>query len=292
MIRRYSNLRDMDSFQTWPGQFLMREIETNIIKDLFRFRKDQIGLEIGCGVGFQSSLIASMSKRIVATDLFDPNSFTHTVGMNKAKELLRSTGTVNIDLVSCCAEKLPFKDENFDFVFSSSVLEHVKDKSMVISEMKRVTKKGGYIIAIVPNFLLSVYAFVHLPLYITKRAVNVCLNKIFRVNAKTELSGVTTLKSLKQKRPSFPLPEPHGSYKNIFYELCDYFPRRWKKNFIDSGLSIVLVKTTCFLPWSILEVFSSRIGAEIYKKTQNIHRKFNIPVSSSYLFCIIAKKAE
>ena len=39
-------------------------------------------------------------------------------------------------------KKLPFKDNQFDFVISSHVIEHVEDVSFFISELERISKKG------------------------------------------------------------------------------------------------------------------------------------------------------
>lgn len=48
---------------------------------------------------------------------------------------------------------LPFADESFDAVFSFSVLEHVKDPARVVSEMKRVVKRGGVIQISAPHLI-------------------------------------------------------------------------------------------------------------------------------------------
>lgn len=48
---------------------------------------------------------------------------------------------------------LPFADESFDAVFSFSVLEHVKEPARVVSEMKRVVKKGGMIQVSAPHLI-------------------------------------------------------------------------------------------------------------------------------------------
>jgi len=42
-------------------------------------------------------------------------------------------------------KKLPFKDKEFDFVIASHVLEHVSDPIFFLSEIQRVSSKGGYI---------------------------------------------------------------------------------------------------------------------------------------------------
>jgi len=47
---------------------------------------------------------------------------------------------------------LPFPDESFDTVFSSQVLEHVEDPFLMMREVTRVLKKGGYLILTAPLF--------------------------------------------------------------------------------------------------------------------------------------------
>ncbi len=40
---------------------------------------------------------------------------------------------------------LPFRDNEFDFVVASHVLEHVQDPVLFLSEIQRVSSRGGYI---------------------------------------------------------------------------------------------------------------------------------------------------
>ena len=49
-------------------------------------------------------------------------------------------------------EKLPFKDEEFDTVILSDVLEHIPKPDVFIKEVSRITKQGGYILLNVPFF--------------------------------------------------------------------------------------------------------------------------------------------
>ena len=55
---------------------------------------------------------------------------------------------------------LPFADNVFDAVISEAVLEHVHNPQMVVAEMYRVLKPGGYICAAVP-FLQGYHASPH-----------------------------------------------------------------------------------------------------------------------------------
>jgi ubiquinone/menaquinone biosynthesis C-methylase UbiE len=57
-------------------------------------------------------------------------------------------------------EKLPFKDNSFDAVFSAAVLEHVKDPFASAKEISRVLKPGGILMAFVP-FLQPYHGYPH-----------------------------------------------------------------------------------------------------------------------------------
>ncbi len=48
-------------------------------------------------------------------------------------------------------EALPFRDAAFDVVISAHVLEHVERPEVVFSEMARVLKPGGRLLALTPN---------------------------------------------------------------------------------------------------------------------------------------------
>lgn len=56
-----------------------------------------------------------------------------------------------IDLLADLIKGLPFKDESFDTIFCSQVLEHLSDPRLALGEISRVLKKGGYLILSVPH---------------------------------------------------------------------------------------------------------------------------------------------
>ena len=75
-------------------------------------------LDIGCGY------TANKYATTVA-DVQDLSNFY------KEKKFIRITD-----------KKLPFRDDEFDFVVTSHVIEHVEDFQFFISEIKRITKQG------------------------------------------------------------------------------------------------------------------------------------------------------
>lgn len=70
-----------------------------------------------------------------------------------AETRAKKKGWSSSQLVNILAEgdNLPFKNEVFDYVFSSHVIEHFFDPIKAIEEWFRVLKKGGYIFMIIPH---------------------------------------------------------------------------------------------------------------------------------------------
>lgn len=65
---------------------------------------------------------------------------------------MRKVDTVGQEInVVANGDDLPFKDNTFDYVFTSHVMEHFFDPIKAIKEHLRVIKKGGYLLYIIPN---------------------------------------------------------------------------------------------------------------------------------------------
>ena len=92
-------------------------------------------LEIGCGTGVHARLLAAAGARLSAVDL------TPT-----AVELTRSRLALHgldADVREADAERLPYPDGSFDFVWSWGVVHHSNDTSRVIAQIARVLRPGG-----------------------------------------------------------------------------------------------------------------------------------------------------
>ena len=127
-------------------------------------------LEIGCGQRFPHSLLFTPNNDVSAVDtnviltgwspsllykLFIRDGFKRSVKtiIRKAlfdnkyhRELARLYGgkLQNIPQIHCMfAEDLKFPDDEFDFIFSIAVFEHIADVEKVTGELYRVLKPGG-----------------------------------------------------------------------------------------------------------------------------------------------------
>lgn len=68
----------------------------------------------------------------------------------KKEELRQCNEILNVDIISP-GDDLPFKDNVWDFVINSHVLEHFFDPIKTIEEWMRVIKPEGYLYMIIPH---------------------------------------------------------------------------------------------------------------------------------------------
>jgi ubiquinone/menaquinone biosynthesis C-methylase UbiE len=95
-------------------------------------------LDLACGSG--QTLIEALTKtshrgRLVACDI-------STAAIRLARENFKRA---RLDAAVFCADaaQLPLRDESFDIVLASMVLQHVDDEARVLSEIDRVLAHGG-----------------------------------------------------------------------------------------------------------------------------------------------------
>jgi ubiquinone/menaquinone biosynthesis C-methylase UbiE len=100
-------------------------------------------LDIGCADGTFSKEILEKSKasKLIGIDVLKTSiSWARKHWKNPKMRFLVGD-----------AHKLQFPKETFDAVFIMEVLEHVADPKLVLKEVKRVLKKGGYGVFLVPS---------------------------------------------------------------------------------------------------------------------------------------------
>lgn len=100
-------------------------------------------LEIGCGMGLHTELMARAGARVTAVDL-SPTSVEATT---RRLELKGLPGRVQ----EADAEALPFPSQSFDFVWSWGVIHHSSRTGRVVKEIARVCKPGAEVRVMVYN---------------------------------------------------------------------------------------------------------------------------------------------
>jgi 2-polyprenyl-6-hydroxyphenyl methylase/3-demethylubiquinone-9 3-methyltransferase len=90
-------------------------------------------LDIGCGAGFFSNVLAKNDHRVTGIDLSE-----------KSLETARKYDeTKKVTYLQGNAYSLPFPDASFDAVCALDILEHVEEPSLLIGEAARVLKPKG-----------------------------------------------------------------------------------------------------------------------------------------------------
>lgn len=72
--------------------------------------------------------------------------------ISKASKEACEVEGIPFKLVNFVKNKLPYKDNSFDVVYSKSVIEHMPDALYFVSECKRVLKPGGIFLALTPDW--------------------------------------------------------------------------------------------------------------------------------------------
>ncbi|MBW2975010.1 methyltransferase domain-containing protein [Candidatus Woesearchaeota archaeon] len=132
MFGRTKNLDKESYFKT--------RIEGIIREALSGLSQNAVLLDVGCNTGYVVNTIAKKGYRAVGIDLSE-----------KHIKMAKSRKYGNTAFYVMDASKLRFKENTFDAVILTEVLEHVDEPETVLRETIRVTKKGGRIIIGIPR---------------------------------------------------------------------------------------------------------------------------------------------
>jgi len=136
-----------------PPDWYKRGINENIFQRFWHHRRfseikkliEPTGgkiLDIGCADGTLTKIILDYSKAnlVIGIDIL-PSSISF------AKK--RFTGNKKLKFMVADAENLSFEKEEFDAIFCFDSIEHFLKPEKVLREIRRVLKKGGYLLILV-----------------------------------------------------------------------------------------------------------------------------------------------
>jgi SAM-dependent methyltransferase len=203
----------------------VRRFELESVRSLFE--PGAKVLEIGGGNGFQASIIAGWGCTVRSFDIAGrpaPAQSFHAVGEYDGIHL-------------------PLPDASVDVVFSSNVLEHVRELPALLAETLRVIKPRGIALHILPTPCWRFWTIVaHYP-YLVFAALGFRTgfvdwsDKAAR-QARTAERGVGYL----VKRILW--PGPHGEFSGAFAELSGFRVAHWTRALSVAGFVVESVSST------------------------------------------------
>ena len=115
--------------------------------------EDQCVLEIACGRGGFSRLLAARGARMFGADF---SSTALQIARGKGAEARRGSHPA---LAQADAQHLPYADNSFDIIVSCETIEHLPDPSAALREMTRVARAGAMLFLTTPNYfnLMGLY---------------------------------------------------------------------------------------------------------------------------------------
>ncbi len=117
------------------GDMALKRRAKKVIEGLDLKPGDKV-LEVGCGNGYYLSLLNRVGLKLDLTGVdIDQMALTDAV---------KFIGDSSVKVILADAAKLPFKNNSFDKVVMSEVIEHVDKEREVLNEILRVLKKVGF----------------------------------------------------------------------------------------------------------------------------------------------------
>ncbi|PIF05669.1 MAG: methyltransferase type 11 [Draconibacterium sp.] len=110
-----------------------------ILKKVALLRNMKNMLELGCGNGTYSKILAKNADALLATDLSDEM-------VKASKNRLKDFSNIRVEKADCF--NLPYSQNSFDTVFMANLIHIIPRPEDAIRECARVLKKGGHLIII------------------------------------------------------------------------------------------------------------------------------------------------
>lgn len=186
-------------------------------------------LEIGGGTGYQAKRLTQDGFDVASIDVAD------SVYADKQEFPVQAyDGRV-----------FPFPDASFDIVFSSNVLEHVKDLEQLHSEERRVLKPGGYCLHVMPTGAWRFWTNVAHYVELCQRLLLAMPRLIPRGFSRTALLDALRVAREMAGLLKYYLVVPrHGEVGNALTEVVTFSRRHWLRHFARHNFAIQQVAPT------------------------------------------------
>lgn len=197
-------------------EFLNEVRNYEIGKLVKRFPTGARVLEIGGGTGYQARLLAAHGFAVTSIDIASSN--------------YRSEQVYPVQMYD--GNTFPFDQHTFDLVFSSNVLEHVKDLDQLHREVRRVLKPNGFCVHVMPTAVWRFWSSVTHYVELIQR-LGLLLPSLIpeSLSPREALRPIKVAKNAWDILSHYAVPPRHGEVGNVVSELWTFSPRHWVRHF-------------------------------------------------------------
>ncbi|MGE3298390.1 MAG: class I SAM-dependent methyltransferase [Porticoccaceae bacterium] len=182
-------------------------------------------LEIGAGTGQQAKAIQALDYHVVAIDLASSH-----YRLDRIHPVIEYDG-----------RNIPMADGSADIIFSSNVLEHVRDIEGFLDETRRVLARDGVAVHILPTSLCRFWSIPAHYVWLAKRLYA-------RVRRPIRQAAVDRDEHNRPRTPNSPrewlgllFPMRHGERGVTLTEIYYYSSYWWKRTFRRHGFLVMRV---------------------------------------------------
>ena len=129
--------RFADNFEELSNYVIGQEDMSIVLGKIAELKDLKKTLELGCGCGIYTKVIAREATELLATDLSDEM-------VSASRNRLKKFANITVEKENCL--QLSYRDSTFDTVFMANLLHIIPSPEKAIDESKRVLKPGGTII--------------------------------------------------------------------------------------------------------------------------------------------------
>jgi ubiquinone/menaquinone biosynthesis C-methylase UbiE len=251
---------NMNNETLWWQKIRIEELETAL--EVFSNEKNLDILEIGGRDGFQANIISKKGHKVTSIDINPLLPHIHLV----------QKGDIN---------KLDFEDNSFDLIYSSNMLQEIHNIDEAFMEMKRVLKKDGIIIHIVPSswwsLMTNFWHYYKIPKYLIRsnKFKKIFKSDLKKIDEKQSSNMKSSTKNLKQL-----FLHPLGANTSFIHEIVYFSKIYWRRVFEKNGFKVIEQKN-CPYFYSAYSVFKFK-----FLKV----RKFLPEVGITSCYCFVMKK--
>jgi len=205
---------------------LMRHDELDVALEKFPKGKNIKILELGSGDGYMGKCLTEQNYDVICTDI-NPK----LPSMFPVRKIIDG--------------KLDFSSETFDLIFTSQVIAHVENLELFFDEVKRVLKKDGLMINLVPStgwwIITNFWHYVLTPYNFLK-----FLKKSNIKNNQGESNIKKTEINLIKRIINYLFLHPLGNSSSFIYELKKFSKNSWIQLFKKYQFKIVEIDKSTY----------------------------------------------